>query len=337
MKIVFLESNKKYETYFREKFKKEMGRHKFVFFDEELNERNIKKIINADVMVLFLGSSITKNICIRFPKLKYISTMSTGFDHIDIKACGNRGVKISNVPNYGEDTVAEHTFGLILALSRKIVDAGDKTRRDDFSLKGLEGFDLKGKTLGVIGPGNIGQNVIRIASGFQMKVIAYSPHKDLKAAKKLGFRYVSLERLLNGSDVITIHAPLVQGTRHLINMENVRKIKKGAYLINTSRGEIVETRALKYALDRGILAGAGLDVLEGEDNIKEEAELLGKNHIAENEWKTFIRNHLLLKKKNVIVTPHSAFYSKEAIERILDTTVENVKGFLKGKIRNKVA
>jgi D-lactate dehydrogenase len=261
--------------------------------------------------------------------------MSTGFDHIDIEECKRRKIKVSNVPFYGENTVAEHAFGLILTLSRKIHQAIERTKRDDFSVDGLMGFDLKGKTLGVIGPGHIGQNVIRMAKGFEMNVIAFSPFKDMKIARKLGFKYVSLNRLLKSSDIITIHAPLVPGTKHLINMKNVKMIKKGAYLVNTARGGIVETEALKYALDRKILAGAALDVLEGEQDIKEEKELIHKK-MTEQEWQTLIRNHLIVKDKNVVVTPHSAFYSKEAVERIVDTTLENIKGFLKGKNVNSV-
>ena len=335
MKIVFLESGRKEADYVKSKLGK-IGKHKIVFFEGELNHNNLSAVKNAEALVLFIGSKITGDVLKELPKLKYIATMSTGYDHIDIGACKSRGVEVSNVPYYGENTVAEHTFGLILNLSRKIYKAIERTKRDEFSLNGLEGFDLRGRTLGVIGAGHIGQKVIKMARGFDMKVIAYDRTPDRKLMKKLGYSNVSLNNLLKNSDIITIHVPLVSGTRHLINMDNIKLIKKGTYLVNTARGEIVDTRALKYALDREILAGAALDVLEGEEDVKDEAELL-KKRVKPSDWETFIRNHLLLKDKDVIVTPHSAFYSKEAIQRILDTTVENVKGFLAGRVRNGVA
>ncbi len=333
MKIVLFEIDKKEEGYFRKNLK--LRNHKIVYFMGELNNKNIGKIKDANILVLFIHSNINAEFLDRAPKLKYIATMSTGYDHIDMDACRKRGIRVSNVPYYGENTVAEHTFGLILNLSRKIYKGIEKTKMDDFSLTGLEGFDLKGRTLGVIGAGHIGLKVIKMGRGFDMKVIAYDRTPDKKMAKRLGYSNVSLSNLLRKADIITIHVPLVPATRHLINMNNIKLIKRGAYLVNTARGEIVDTQALKYALDKGILAGAALDVLEGEENVKDEAELL-KRRISGGEWKTFIQNHLILKDKDVIVTPHSAFYSREAIERILDTTADNVRGFLKGRIVNEV-
>ena len=261
--------------------------------------------------------------------------MSTGFDHIDLDFCKEKRIMASNVPYYGENTVAEQTFALLLALSRKIYDAIERTKRDDFSITGLMGFDLKGKTLGVIGPGHIGQHVIKIAKGFEMNVVSFSNHIDKKLSKECGFRWAkSFNDLLKESDIITIHVPLTDDTRHLINMNNIKYIKKGAYLINTSRGEIIETKALMYALAKGTLAGAGLDVLEGESNIREERQLLGNG--KERDWEIFLENHLILKEHNVIVTPHSAFFTKEALQRILDTTIGNINSFVKGKVENSV-
>ena len=333
MKITFFEVDKKEEKYLKDKFTKVKANVKF--YNGELSLRNVKKAKDSEIIVLFIGSKINREILQKLPKLKYIATMSTGFDHIDLDACKKRKITVSNVPFYGENTVAEHTFALILALSRKIHEAITKTKNDNFSLDGLEGFDLKGKTLGVIGAGHIGQHVIRIAKGFEMNIVVLDNRKDKELAKSLGFTHVTLNELLKKSNIITIHAPYNEDTRHMINMNNIKMIKKGAYLINTARGGIVDTIALKYALDNNILAGAGLDVLEGEDDIKEEKELLKKN-VDHERWQLFIRNHLLLKNGNVIVTPHSAFYSKEASERILDTTIENILGYIKGKKVNNV-
>lgn len=331
MKTAVFEIEKWEEEYLKEKLGKAEGK----FFKEELNEKNADKVKDCEALCVFIYSKIDKKILDELPKLKYICTRSTGFNHIDIKECKKRGIKVSNVPFYGENTVAEHTFGLILTLSRKLDRAIERTKKDDFSIHGLMGFDLKGKTLGVIGPGHIGQHVIRMAHGFEMNCIAYSPQKDMKIAREFKFNYVSLNELLKKSDIITIHCPLNDFTRHLINMGNVKEIKKGAYLVNTARGEIVETSALKYALDKNILAGAGLDVLEGEEDVKDEIQLL-KKRVDEKEWELFLENHLLLKDKDVVVTPHSAFYSKEALCRILDTSVENLNSFKKKKIKNEV-
>lgn len=331
MKIAFFELEKWEEEYIEDHLKG----HKLYFFDKPLNVRSLDKIKDIEVIACFIYSELDEGVLRDLPKLKFIATMSTGFDHVNIEYCKKIGIKISNVPSYGENTVAEHTFGLILNLSKKLNDSIDRTKRDDFSLNGLMGFDLKGKTIGVIGVGNIGRHVVKIAKGFEMNVIAYSLYPDNKLSKELGFKWVSFDELLRKSDIITFHVPLNDSTRHMINMNSIKKIKKGAYLINTARGEIIDTGALLYGLERGIIVGAGLDVLEGENDIKDEKSLLKNTN--KKDWENFLQNHLLLKEKNVIVTPHSAFYTREALQRILDITIDNINGFVKGKVVNRVA
>src|SRR3989344_2366475 len=183
MRIAFYETDKKEEKYFREKLKKHKSL-KMDFFTGKLDKKSVEKARDAEAIVIFVNCEASKEVLRRMPKLWHIATMSTGFDHIDLEECRKREISVSNVPFYGENTVAEHTFGLILNLSRKIYLGIEKTKRDDFSLHGLEGFDLKGKTIGVIGPGHIGQHVIRMAHGFQMNVIAYAHTKENKLAKK---------------------------------------------------------------------------------------------------------------------------------------------------------
>ncbi len=329
MKIGFFELENWEEIYFKDKLKK----HTLKFHKEELTELNA---INLDIICIFIYSKINKQVLDKMPNLKLICTMSTGFDHIDLEECKKRNITVCNVPNYGENTVAEHTFALILALSRRIVDSVERVKQSNFELKGLRGFDLKNKTMGVIGPGRIGQHVIRIAKGFEMNVLAYAKHRDNKLAKKLGFSYATIDSLLKNSDIISMHCPLNNETHHMINLKNIKLIKKGSYLINTSRGELIDTKALVYALDQGILAGAGLDVLEGESYIKEEKQLLHSKFSKECDWKTFTETKLLLKEKNVIVTPHNAFNSKEALSRIIETTLENIKRFINKKKINKI-
>ncbi len=345
MKIAFFETKGWQKSYLKRKLKKFSP----VFFNEPLNLDNVQKVKNFEIVSIFIGSMINKEIIKKLPCLRQITTMSTGFDHIDLKECKKRKIAVCNVPFYGENTVAEHTFALILNLSRKIFKSFDQIKETgSFSLKGLQGFDLKDKVLGVIGTGNIGRYVIGIAKGFQMKILAFDAYPDKVLAENLGFQYVkNLDELLTNSDVITLHIPFNSRTRHLINKNNIYKIKKGALLINTSRGGIIETGALLEALKKKYLGGAGLDVLEGEKTIKEELEIFTSDkcevydlvegyQAKEEDLKVLIQNRLLINMENVIITPHSAFYSKEALLRILDTTIENIKAFCQKKLINLV-
>ena len=196
-----------------------------------------------------------------------------------------------------------------------------------FSHDNLRGFDLAGKTIGVVGCGHIGVHVIRMANGFGMKVLGFDAHQDAELAQKLNFTYVPLDELLATSDIITIHVPYNAHTHHLINRENIAKMKKGVYLVNTARGAVVETEALVEAIKNGIIAGAALDVLEEEGDMNDELSLLTSPHPKESELKTVLENHYLINHPRVIVTPHVAFNTDEAILRILDTTIENLKNF----------
>ncbi|KKU94311.1 MAG: D-isomer specific 2-hydroxyacid dehydrogenase NAD-binding protein [Candidatus Jorgensenbacteria bacterium GW2011_GWA1_48_13] len=318
-----------------EEWEKPRVRGKFgedVYLDEKkVDEDELSKENDFEIISIFVDSRITEKVLAHFPNLKFIATRSTGFDHIDLAACKKRNISVSYVPGYGDNTVAEFTFGLILNLTRKIYHGIDQIKETgSFSFEGLRGTDLKGKTIGIIGTGRIGKEALKIAKGFGMKVIASDPYPDEKFAKEENFEYVSLEKLLSSSDIITVHCPYNEKTRHLINKENIRLIKKGAYLINTARGGIVETDALAGALEEGILAGAGLDVLEEEGETKEEMEFLRRGKFKEDELKTMLQNHMLMRMPNVLITPHNAFNSREALERILGTTLENIEGFLSG-------
>jgi D-lactate dehydrogenase len=308
------------------------------FFSEKLlalsGVEGSGQMSDAEVISVFVDSNIDTHALEKLPNLKMITVRATGYDNVDIAACKARGIVVCNVPFYGENTVAEHAFGLLLDLSRKIHQSVASVKHDGFSVAGLTGFDLKGRTIGIVGLGHIGQHVARIANGFEMKVIAFDPHEDKKLAKKLGVEYASLEEVLKNSDIITLHVPHNEHTHHLINSQNISLIKKGAYLINTARGGIVETNALIKALDDGTLAGAGLDVLEEEAALKEEAHLLSKDSTRHGDFKVLLQDHVLMERENVIITPHNAFNSKEALERIMETTVENIHGFIDGKIVN---
>ncbi|MDP3766141.1 MAG: NAD(P)-dependent oxidoreductase [Nanoarchaeota archaeon] len=306
------------------------------FIDSHLDEKNAAQAKDFDAIGVFIYSIVDKKILESLPNLRLIVTLSTGFDHIDLKECKKRKITVCNVPHYGENTVAEHTFALILNLTRKIHKAYERTVKGDFTVEGLRGIDLQGKTIGVIGAGGIGRHVIRMAKGFEMKVIAYDKFKSSRLAKKLGFKYVSLDYLLKNSDIITLHTPYSKSTHHMINKKAISKMKKDVLVINTARGAIIDTSALLDGLQSGKIGGAGLDVLEGECFIKEERQLLSRNFMKECDLKTVLQDHLLLKRPNVIVTPHNAFNSWEALHRILDTTILNINSFLRKKPANAV-
>jgi len=331
MRIAFFEVDDWEEKYLENKLKGYFLR----FSKEALNSENAQKIKDFDAVSVFVYSKVDGQTIQEIPGLKLVVTRSTGFDHIDIEACKKKGITVCNVPSYGENTVAEHTFALILSLSRNICKACIRRFEHDASIEGLEGFDLKGKTMGVIGTGQIGLHVIRIAKGFGMNVVAYDVRQNRLLSEVLGFEYVSLEDLLARSNVITLHVPYIKATHHLMNKDTFKLVKKGAILINTSRGAIVDTEALIEALDNKILAGAGLDVVEGEELIKDEKQLLHEPKNLEV-LTSFVREHVLLDKENVVFTPHIAFYSKEALERILETTVENIAAFVSGNPQNVV-
>lgn len=326
-KILFFET----EDWEKEHFSNALLQDDLVFVEGKLGPDNIPaEASKAEIICVFVGSEINKEALDKLPSLKFIATRSTGFDHIDIKSAQERGIAVSNVPTYGENTAAEFTFALILVLSRKIYDAYERVREQgSFNLDGLRGFDLMGKTLGVVGTGNIGRHVVKMARGFDMNVIAFDIRQDEQFAKELGFKYVDFDKLLSESDIITLHVPYNKHTHHMLNKDNVAKIKKGAYLINTSRGAVVETDAIVEALQKGILAGAGLDVLEEEGIMQEPLSALLGGHPNAEQLKIAMKNHYLIDHPNVIITPHNAFNTREAIVRILDTTVANINSWKK--------
>lgn len=319
MKIAFFEVGKEEKDFFTKKLKGQ----ELIFFKDFLSSENLnnaKEIEDVDTLCIFIYSKINSEIIEKFPNLKYIATRSTGFDHIDLDACKRAGIKVSNLPAYSQHSVAEHTFALLLALSRNLIES---TRmKSSLSVHDLNCFTLNGKTLGVIGTGRIGAQVINIAKGFGMKVIGYDilPNKEL--TKKLDFNYVSLDKLLSSSDIITLHVNLTKETEHLINENAFNKMKKGTVLINTSRGKVIDTQALIKALESGIVSATGLDVIEGE-----EAWRLGQSS-------SFINK--LLHKGRVILTPHIAYYSRESFQKTLEDTIINLKSYIENKPLNIV-
>ena len=307
------------------------------FAHQILDEHHPAPDANFDILGTFVDSQATAPVLATLPNLKHIATLSTGFDHIDLATCAARGITVSSVPTYGENTVAEYTFGLILALSRKICKANERVREEgSFRLDDLRGFDLRGKTLGVLGTGHIGARVIQVAKGFEMNVVAYDPFPNAALAEKMGFTYASLENVLSQSDIVSIHVPYLPTTHHLINAQNIGLMKSGAFLINTARGAVVETGALVAALKNGKLGGAGLDVLEEEGIIKDELNCLVADETQGHDLKIVLEDHALIDMPNVIITPHNAFNTNEAFTRIMDTAIGNIVAFVGGTPTNLV-
>ncbi len=332
MNVTFFELEEWEKPFLKDAFPE----HNLSLYNEPIAQDNLPSVRDTEILSTFIYSHLSKDILSQLPKLKLIVTRSTGFDHIDIDYCKQRGITVCNVPTYGVNTVAEYTFSLILTLSRKIIPSVEHTRRGDFGLDGLRGSELASKTLGIIGLGHIGTRVAEIGKCLKMKVIVYTQHPKQEYAEKKGVTFVDLPTLLSNADIISLHVPLTAQSRHLINKDNIKLMKKGSFLINTARGAVVETEAIIWALEQGILAGAGLDVLEEECALKEERELLTKEFLKRCDLKTQLLNHVLLTKENVIITPHNAFNSNEALQEILETTVSNITAFVAGKPINQM-
>lgn len=310
--------------------------HEVIYLEGVVSMEALVEHADADVVSLFTSSEFKKEQIDALPQLKCIATRSTGFDHIDIAYARKRGIVVCNVPRYGAHTVAEFAFALMLTLSRRIFEAFHQVREEgSFKTSALEGFNLFGKTLGVVGTGNIGRHVVGIAKGFGMKVLMFDHHPD-KTLEGDNAKYVSFDELLAGSDIVTLHVPYTKENHYLLNTSAFAKMKRGSYVINTARGELIDTGALLDALKSGQVAGAGLDVLEEERILKDEIELV-KGIQSIHDLKILIQDHALIDMPRVVITPHIAFFSREAYHEILEVTAANILSFSQGKPTNVVA
>lgn len=339
MIIYFLETESAEQEYFA----RELAAHdvRFVGDAGQVGE-------DAEIISTFLYSTITPEFLTEHPHLRLICTRSTAIDHLPMGACRERGVSVANVPNYGDTTVAEHTFALLLALSRRLRQVMVAPKVARFSYEAARAFDLAGKTLGIIGMGRIGQQVAELAKAFRMKVLAYDVDPAHEAARALKFTFVPLEELLAQSHIITLHTPLSPATFHILNRESLARCREGVLIINTARGPLIDTVALREALDSGHVGGAGLDVLEDERVMRQSASNIIAADIVEHlrsdaqagdardadrvrELQELMLGDALLARSNVVFTPHVAFNSVEAIERLETVTVENIKAFAAGQ------
>jgi len=332
-RIAFFEADSDDALYFEKSFSSLA-----CFHPNPLDPDHVRQAEGAEAVVISVGSRITPTMLRALPGLRLIVTRSSSVDHIALEICRQRQITVCNVPTYGSRAVAEFTFGLILMLARRVGEGIRRVREShQFSSVGLRGFDLQNKTLGVIGTGHIGREVIRLARGFGMNVLACDIKPDLRLAEAHEFNYVALSELLCRSHVVTVHVPYDEGTHHLLNHSNLKDIRPGAVLVNTSRGAVIETSALIAALYSGALAGVALDVLEEEHAVQDEVELLLLNRIEDSKLRVLLENHTLLNMPNVILTPHIAFNSHEAMEEIWRVTAQNVQKFLEGNPQNVVS
>lgn len=285
---------------------------------EALTEKNCEKF-NYEKISVFTSSEVTAKV-LEEVQPEEVFTRSTGFDHIDTDKAEELGVSVYNVPHYGSNTVAEHAFGLLLSLSKNIPKAAERTHQE-FSHEGLTGFELADKKFGVIGTGDIGQKAIKMAKGFDMDVIAYDPYGNKNLESDLGFMYVSMEDLLTQSDIISLHCPLTKNNRHMLAEEEFTQMED-TVLINTARGELINSSDLLKALKKGNIRSAGLDVMEMEEEMQKRENYQDKTEFCCEEFKI---NCELIERNDVLTTPHNAFNTEEAKMRILDTTIENIE------------
>lgn len=298
---------------------------------------NYELVKDAEIISVFTSSRVRVDKLSKLNKLKLIATRSTGYNHIDLEYCKENDVEVVNVPRYGTTTVAEYAFALLLTVSKKIRLASNDLKKDIIAAENYIGFDMFGKTIGVIGTGEIGSHFCKLANGFGMKILAYDPYPKNILEEELNLKYVELDELIKSSDIISLHAPSTASNFHLLDDEQFRIMKDGVIIVNTARGELINIDALYSNLQLGKVAAAGLDVVECEELLGADGKALEKADckLPSCLQKTFI-HHKLLNMENVVLTPHVAYDTKEAIERILATTDDNIQSFVKGKIKNSV-
>lgn len=338
MKITFFEVQEDWE---KERIHDQFPDSEVKIVQEPLQECNLEeeKVKDSDVICTFIYSENSKENLSKFDNLKCVVTRSTGTDHIDLEYCNENSIDVCNVGHYGENTVAEFAFSHLLNISRHVCKSIQRVSSGSYDTSGLRGFDLKGKTVGVVGFGSIGKKFAKMAKGFEMNVILYDAHPDNKRedAKEIGAHFVDFESLLSQSDVVSIHVPLIPPTKHLLNKDTINKMKDGSILINSARGEIVESEALLEALNSGKIYAAGLDCLEGENLVKEDLELIYNKNSSNEDYRVALEDHMLMHHKRSFITPHNAFNSQDALERILGTALRNISSFKFGKeLPNKV-
>ena len=329
MKIAFF-STKSYDKEYFDRFN-DKGPHQLSYFDASLHANTATLAKGFDAVCLFVNDKADKDTIQQLATngIRLIALRCAGFNNVDLAAAKEKNIKVVRVPAYSPEAVAEHAVALILTLNRKTHKAYNRVRENNFSLEKLTGFNLHGKTVGVVGTGKIGQAFIKIMLGFGCRVIAYDkyPSNEMTAA---GVAYVSFDELLMQSDIISLHCPLLPETHHLLNKKSFDKMKKGAMLINTSRGAVIDTKAAIDALKDGQLDYLGIDVYEQEEKLffKDLSDSIIPDDIIAR----------LISFPNVLITSHQGFFTKEALEQIATVTLNNISCFEKGlPLENEVS
>lgn len=296
------------------------GRHALVYLESRLDETTVTTAAGADAVSVFVNDVVDAKVIALLARqqVKLIALRCAGFNNVDLEAAKQHGITVARVPEYSPHSVAEHAVALMLSLNRKIHRASARVREGNFSLDGLMGFDLHGKTVGLIGTGKIGLCVTRIMAGFGCRILAFDPVPSQQCIDA-GASYVSLQELLSSSDIISLHCPLTPQTHHLIDEKAIALMKKGVMLINISRGAVIDTRAIIRGLKSGAIGSLGLDVYEEEENLF--FRDLSSTVIHDD---VFAR---LLTFPNVVITGHQAFFTHEALTEIANTTIANISAF----------
>ena len=294
------------------------------FFDFQLNERTAKMAEHCDVVCIFVNDDGSRNVLEKLAALgvKMVALRCAGFNNVDLKAAKELGLQVVRVPAYSPEAVAEHTVGLMMTLNRRIHRAYQRTREANFSLEGLIGFNMHGRTVGVIGTGKIGVAVMRILKGFGMRILAYDPFKNA-VAEELGAQYVELDELYAKSHVITLHCPATPENYHLLNRDAFAQMKDGVMIINTSRGTLIDTQAAIDALKQRKIGALGMDVYENERDLFFEDK--SNEVIQDDVFRRLSACH------NVLLTGHQAFLTEEALMSISDVTLANIYSLRTGK------
>jgi len=299
--------------------------HKVEFFEDRLNRSTVPLAAGFDAVCPFVNDRVDAATLEELARLgvKLVTLRSAGFNSVDIAAAAEHGIKVMRVPAYSPEGVAEHVFALLLTLVRRTHRAYVRVRDGNFSLDGLVGFNLHGRTFGVVGAGKIGIATLRIAKGFGMKLLAYDRTPDNPHVTELGGENVSLEELMERCDIISLHTPLTPETHHMINAQALFGMKRGAVIVNTSRGGLIDTEALLVALKSGQIGGVGLDVYEREEGV-----------FFEDLSYTALQDDLLARLTtfpNVVITSHQGFLTEEALSNIADTMLANASAFENGE------
>ncbi len=326
MKIGFFECEGWEEEYINKKYPYLSKIGDINYFDITVQDA-IKEGINLgeyDVLSIFIYSKIDEHILSLLKNCKVIITRSTGYDHIDVEYAKRKGIKVYNIYDYGTNTVAEFTILLMLMILRKIKKIFyDYEIHEKIDPRAFRGEELKDKTIGIVGTGNIGTRVIELLQPFNVKILAYSRHKKKDIEIKYNVTYVDkFEDLLKESDIISFHVPLTPQTYHMLNKNNIKYLKKGAYIINTSRGGVIDTEAIIIGIKEGRIKAIAMDVFEGEKLERMEMDIMLRSSHDLDELKKGLAHQILRHNENIIVTPHIAYDTEEAIYRILNTTVD---------------